>query len=1449
MTMQADARLVAEIDATSATSAKAALAEFAQEAMRAEGATDRLGDAQTILASEARAAASGLDDTTRSALDLERCITALRASYDPLQSSIDRVNRELHEADALYKAGAISAGEFARANTVLGARLNDLQDVHARGAKGARLQAHEVTNLGRQFADVGVQAAMGTNALMIAIMQGPQIADIFSTAAARGIGFRAVLGQIGAMAAPLVVPLAAVATVVGTVAAGFGLFHRELSKGYPDDITKGMGLTAEQLERVEHKTVTFGDTFTATFQEIGAMIMNGPVGDGLRWLGDLFSDTLDWITDAAFESTVKFVGFWVGSFETLKDNWRQFPQVFVAVMTSAFNGGLESIERFVNDGIGAINRLIGVVNKIPGVDLGQLEANVRLGRLATRGRIAQEQEANVAAAEERARAGLSAFGDRVGDRALGRARKRALEEAGDPNKTRARTGKSEEERELERLKSQYERVEDDLRTAQEKANQAYIEDRDILDRALAARLLTVEKHVDQMERLRIRWEGETLKKPRELEAVDADYVKDALGGVTDRTYEDELRRLQSVRGELELLNAAAMDAAAGMEQSFGRVGGAIGNLAGAITGFPAQQAAIAEAVHEEQLTQAQAERETAQLRLRTYGDMAGAAKGFFAEQTAAYKALQAVEMGYRAWQFAASIQAMAQNAAETTTSIAGSMAKGTASAAAGAAKIFEWLGPWGFPVVAGMVGLLASMGLRGAGGGGAAYTGPTAASRQQAQGVGSVLGDTSAKSESLERALGIAEGNWNKDLEYSSQMVRSLRAIEDSIGAVAAGVAREFGANGLLSSSGLNLGTSGRPATLGNLGFGNSTNRTLNDAGIQLDSGSLGELIASGVTGSAYQEVLVNTIKKAFGITYSNKTKVQTITSGLDGDLTGQLTDLLGSLRSGVLSAASILGVEGAEATLDALQVNLGKLSFEGLTGEEIEAEIAAIFGKVGDELALSAIPALQEVQDVGEGAFETLVRVARQYQVVNVTLDSIGVTFGAFGVASLQAREHLVDLVGGLDAFTEQAAFFAENFLTEAERVAPIQRAVTTEMNRLGLTSVDTRDEFKAAVLGLDLTTAAGREMYAALMALAPAFAKLIDYIGETTAAFDWTDADARAAEAVDEARATLLQAYEREAGVLRQTKDRFDGFAKSLASFRQQLSSSEDAMLSPTDRYLTAQREFQRIASQARLGDPQALAELQGVSEEYLAASRDYNATSLAYLSDLALVKAAVQAAEDTAVRQADIADQQLEEMKKQVGLLVDIGDKFVELADAMNGVSAALSRQAAIASAQQQAASGRSFGNNSEVNALLAAATGYAGDFGQGGFQNWIVEQTNAVKEVAAAVLRENGQAGRIVGFAEGGVFTNGVVSQPTLFNTAQMGEAGPEAIMPLVRTNDGLAVRSVRDDENTNEIRQLRADLARMNEALADIAKSNRSMESVLQNVTRGGEAMQTETLAA
>ena len=60
------------------------------------------------------------------------------------------------------------------------------------------------------------------------------------------------------------------------------------------------------------------------------------------------------------------------------------------------------------------------------------------------------------------------------------------------------------------------------------------------------------------------------------------------------------------------------------------------------------------------------------------------------------------------------------------------------------------------------------------------------------------------------------------------------------------------------------------------------------------------------------------------------------------------------------------------------------------------------------------------------------------------------------------------------------------------------------------------------------------------------------------------------------------------------------------------------------------------------------------------------------------------------------------------------------------------------------------------------------------------------------ISNILFSANGNAfnsGNVMAFANGGAFSNSVVSRPTAFPLGMMGEAGPEAVMPLTRTSSG------------------------------------------------------------
>lgn len=788
------------------------------------------------------------------------------------------------------------------------------------------------------------------------------------------------------------------------------------------------------------------------------------------------------------------------------------------------------------------------------------------------------------------------------------------------------------------------------------------------------------------------WKAKGFKAEDASPETMAAYQAAIAGAAQIANLQTDMRQAQdayndSLTETLDLLtdiDGQARDAAAGMASAFGRVGKAMGDALTTMTGYAKKQEELAVRRRADGVTAqevAKIDREASRARVGYYGDMIGAARGFFKEGSDGWKALQAVEQGYRAWEFAMSVKAMVQKMTETTTKVAAdgvavashvTAATATVAAdatttasgiAAGASRIFAALGPYGFPVVAAMLAVMAGLGAGGGGGGAAGV--PISERRQREQGAGSVLGDASAKSESIARSLEIVASNTNRDLEFSNDMLRALRSIDSQIGVVAAALARSFGAGGMLDTSGLGLGeTTSAPGGLMRLFspisglFGTTKTRTLLDQGVQFDPGSLEAILSGGLSGSAYQQVSTNTKKKFFGFAYSDKTSTSTSTTGLDGDFLRQTELLIGSLRDGVLAAAGTLGVEGAAATLAAFQVNLGKLSLKDMTGTEIQAALEGIFGKLADDMAGAVLPGLSDVQKVGEGLFETLTRVARQYQVIDVTLSAVEKTFGAVGVSSIGARERLIDLFGSLDDFTEQVGFYSETFLTEAERLAPVQSAVNAELARLGLAGVKTRDQFKSVVQGIDVSTEAGAKLFAAMMALAPAFAKVTEE-----------------AEAITDAKSALSEAYGRESEVLADTIDRFGALSTKLRDYGRSLTTGPAAALSPEAAYAAARADFDRVAAMAATGNETALEDLQSVSEAYLEASKAYFASSRGYFDDLAAVRAAVAAAEEIAGDQVDVYQAQLDAMTDQVGQLIDLNQNVLSVEQAIVNLTALL------------------------------------------------------------------------------------------------------------------------------------------------------------------------------
>lgn len=487
---------------------------------------------------------------------------------------------------------------------------------------------------------------------------------------------------------------------------------------------------------------------------------------------------------------------------------------------------------------------------------------------------------------------------------------------------------------------------------------------------------------------------------------------------------------------------------------------------------------------------AQAEDAAAEKRLQInaqmYAGMAGAAKGYFKQQSTAYKVLESTEKAFRAIELALAIKSMtvklmsteATTAAETASVgpyIAAQMAKGLVAAKTAVAAAFAAPFPLNLAIGAGVMALMAGLGfsIAGAVKGGGSNT--DAADRQAAAGTGSVLGDSSAKSESAVKALEAIKENSSISAKYNEGMLSALKNIEGALVGVGKSVIKS-GVQGKVSfaegmgkttESGMNnvsgAGASLATLSIATLGIGSviksignalfSLKKSVVDSGIVQMAQSLGTISDSGLNVSGY--TTIETKKKKWGKT---KTSTEENLTSLDDEIKDQLSKVVLSMSDGIKSAAEVLGLNNQTFvdSLNSFVVDIGHISLQGLSPEKIQEQFTNIFSKMGDDMAKSALPQLEKFQNVGEGYLETLLRVSSAVATVDGIFETVGTTFGQLGIAGVEAKMHLIDLAGGLENLSGLVSDFFGNFYTEAEQKAILLSNVNQKLVSLGIEGLD---------------------------------------------------------------------------------------------------------------------------------------------------------------------------------------------------------------------------------------------------------------------------------------------------------------------------------------------------------------------------------------------------------
>lgn len=285
-----------------------------------------------------------------------------------------------------------------------------------------------------------------------------------------------------------------------------------------------------------------------------------------------------------------------------------------------------------------------------------------------------------------------------------------------------------------------------------------------------------------------------------------------------------------------------------------------------------------------------------------------------------------------------------------------------------------------------------------------------------------VLGDAEAKSESISKSLEILEEYAKPEFELLSQMAASLMSIDAKMGGVAAVLIRqggfafgegftgkaEFTKFGKFMEAGNPLtGTAAKftkfisggnvPSILtdttdkitGGL-FGKVTTK-LRDYGIKFNTQLLSAAIEH-IDATAFQTI--ETKKKSW---FGSSKKTKDVYGDLADGIANQFQLIFKDISDVVTQGLVALGADaqGLNQALSQVVLEEMKISFEGKTGEEIQEELATFFSAQADNITSAlAGELLRPFQAIGEGLFETLVRVSTGVEASRFYIGKLGRQF-----------------------------------------------------------------------------------------------------------------------------------------------------------------------------------------------------------------------------------------------------------------------------------------------------------------------------------------------------------------------------------------------------------------------------------------------------------------------
>lgn len=324
-------------------------------------------------------------------------------------------------------------------------------------------------------------------------------------------------------------------------------------------------------------------------------------------------------------------------------------------------------------------------------------------------------------------------------------------------------------------------------------------------------------------------------------------------------------------------------------------------------------------------------------------------------------------------------------------------------------------------------------------------------------------------------------------------------------------------------------------------------------------------------------------------------------------------------------------------------------------------------------------VNSLDLATESGRQLYAELMNVAPGFDVINQHLADL---ISNAGMAADDFADILMDAITGnstiAEAGTKVAETISDGILTAVASsyvtsistafndliITPIVSAVTTGATLTNIISTQAITEIRNIALGAANAIAVIFKDPAFVTAIKEATTLIGDTIKQMAAVTQITTGSI--SKIIAKYNTKLIDAYKKQASEIQSTLNKFKGFSDSLKEFRDSLLTGALSPKTPLEKYNLALQDLDQTYALAMKGDETAIARLKTVAQTFLDMSREYYASSDAYVSDFDRVQRILDSTIGLVDTQVSDLERQLQVAQDQLAVLGYIDETTKTIAE---------------------------------------------------------------------------------------------------------------------------------------------------------------------------------------